>query len=750
MWIAAGAAAWAAVFLMDAAPTGTPWIDAVERAAFVVVMVVAGARARRWTLVLGAGLVAATSSGLPQFGAVAALAFALYLVAVNRRGRVLDSVIAALIGLGALGLDVGGPVGLEVVIAAVATVPIAWSAYGYTTRRAQRRWKRGLLALCAAAIIATGLSAVAAATSLTAVQSGVDATRDGVALTSEGDRDSATKQFDDAAGSFAAAEGRVGAWWASAARAVPVVGHNVRAVQESVVLGVRLTRSARALSADVDFDSVQRADGGVDLETLSAFEPAIRQVATVSAQAGEVLADVESPWMARPLAERVDELSAEVADIGRQSELALLGVTDGPALLGADGARRYLVLLGNPAELRDLGGHLGNWAELVVDEGRIELADVGGPTDLSVDPATAPEPTVSAIPASMMALQPMRFPQNWGGDPDMRTVTRIASANFEQVTGRAIDGVIYADTATFAALIELTGPVAVPDLPEPFQLTAQNAEEFLARDQFLRFERASVGDAALQTVIENVFQRLSTSELPSPRSVGELFGPLVAAGHLNVSTLHAEDQQLLSRLGTTAEVPPAGGGDVLSVIQRNAGPSKIDSYLSRTTNVDVRWNPQTGDVASIVDVRLRNDAPAEGLNELVLGNGVGAPYGTNVSDLSILTPFPLMSVLVDGVSVGAQPLYEDGYWRHTVRVRVPPGGTTDVRFRLAGEVEAGPDYSMTFLGQPIMGENTLSVAVSPSTGVVMNGDESSTMSNKSIRKLDAGGDYVFTWSSGKR
>ena len=57
---------------------------------------------------------------------------------------------------------------------------------------------------------------------------------------------------------------------------------------------------------------------------------------------------------------------------------------------------------------------------------------------------------------------------------------------------------------------------------------------------------------------------------------------------------------------------------------------------------------------------------------------------------------------------------------------------------------------MTFLGQPIMGENTLSAVVSPSTGVVVNGEESSTMSNKSIRKLDAGGDYVFTWSSGKR
>ena len=144
---------------------------------------------------------------------------------------------------------------------------------------------------------------------------------------------------------------------------------------------------------------------------------------------------------------------------------------------------------------------------------------------------------------------------------------------------------------------------------------------------------------------------------------------------MNISTVHSDDQALLSRLGVTGEVPAADAGDVLSVIQRNAGPSKIDSYLSRTTNVDVRWNPQTGDVASIVDVNLRNDAPSEGLNELVLGNGVGAPYGTNVSDLSILTPFPLMSVLVDGVSVGAQPLYEDGYWRHTVRGRGPMSGS---------------------------------------------------------------------------
>ena len=49
----------------------------------------------------------------------------------------------------------------------------------------------------------------------------------------------------------------------------------------------------------------------------------------------------------------------------------------GPALLGADGPRRYFVAFTNPAEARGQSGLMGNWSELTIDEGRIELTDTG-------------------------------------------------------------------------------------------------------------------------------------------------------------------------------------------------------------------------------------------------------------------------------------------------------------------------------------------------------------------------------------
>lgn len=750
MWLLAGVGAALAVLGSDAAPTGLAAVDALYRAGLVALLVVAGARARRWSLLLGAGITAACAVGPPRAGALVALVIILVMVVADRRSRVADAAVGGLVGLGALSLQVGGPLGVETLLAAVATVPILYGAYRYTSKRAQRRWRRGLLAVSIAAVVATVLAALGVGLAVGDVQAGVDATRDGVELAGDGDGPGAAAAFAEAEGAFVAANSSVGAGWVSPARLVPIVGPNVEVLQRSVAIGADLNGAASNVAEQVDFASVQRVDGGVDLAALTGFEVPVELAADAADDAVEVLDGLDSPWTVAPLADRLELLADEVDQVQSQTELAALGVRDGPAMLGAEGPRRYLVLLGNPAELRDMGGHVGNWAEVVATDGKLELVEVGGPLELSTPLDQAPQWVRDELPLSLSVLKPTEFPQNWGGDPDTSVMARLAGDLFEQRTGRPVDGVLYADTEAFAAFVQLTGPVEVPGLPEPYQLTAANAEQFLTRDQFTLFEREVDANAAVEAVIDEVFSRLTNTELPSPQALGALFSPVVRGGHMSMGTRRDDDVALVERLGLDGTVEQPVGGDVLAVLQRNAGPNKIDSFLSRTIDVDLQWNPATGDVRSLVTVELRNDAPAEGYGPLVLGNRQGQPDGSNVADLSVVTPFMLQAARVDGNVVAAQPLLQEDLWRHTVRVVVPPGSSRFVTFEMFGQVAPGDRYDLAFVGQPIMGENTLDVDLLPSGGPARLTQVSGDSSSDATSGVDAGSDSVFSWRSGNQ
>ena len=67
-----------------------------------------------------------------------------------------------------------------------------------------------------------------------------------------------------------------------------------------------------------------------------------------------------------------------------------------------------------------------------------------------------------------------------------------------------------------------------------------------------------------------------------------------------------------------------------------------------------------------------------------------------------------------------------------------------------GQVAPGEDYDLASAGQPIMGDNTLDIAMLPSGGSAdlvraVGANETSDTSG-----VDAGGDYVFSWRSGNQ
>ena len=710
-------AAAAAVVFSSAAPTNTSWIDVIERALAAGLITVAASRARRWTLVVGAVVVTAASPWPQLLIGVFALFGTVFLVETRRRDRLLGAGIGGLIAVLSMRLEVPGPTGIETLIALAATVPIVVSGYRRSSLVARRVARRSLAVVIVFVVITTALAAIAGVLSVGHLNTAVTQTETAVDLAREGTGDESAVAFAEANDSFVAAQNTIGAIWASGARFVPVVGANLAAAQRAVDAGVELTDAGASLVSGAEFDTVQLEGGGVDLVALEEFAPRVAGASDAVATATEQIDDSYSTWLVPQLESRLDEVQDRLGTVRSNADNAAIAVEGLPLLLGADGPRRYLFLFGNPAESRDMGGHIGNWAEVTADGGHIELVEVGGPLELSM-PELSDE-FAEHYPASFTDMDPARSPQNLGATPDLALTAEVAGELFEARTGRAVDGVAYADVEAFAAMLDLAGDVEVQTPSGPVVLNSDNAVEFLTHDQYELFDSDEASGDALDTVIETTFDRLTTTKLPGPESLGELFAPLVEDGRFQFYSLHGDDVAMLEHFDLDGAVPDPDGQDLLGVFNRNVGPNKIDSFLERDVVTDITWDPTTGAVGSTVTVELHNSAPADLTNDLIGGNITASPTGTNVTEVVVLSPFRLQSLSVDGLDTAPQPLKEGDLWRYAVRVAISPQDTVMVQYRLTGRVTAGPAYRLRYVGQPLVNEGKLSVLLDPLQGEIV-------------------------------
>jgi len=314
--------------------------------------------------VVGAGLVVVGAAGWLSAAGLMALALTYVLAWEDKRSRIVGAAAGALVGAAALHLGWPSSTFATALLATAAAGVIWVSGYRTSSRRVRRRIRFTAFGVVAFAAIGLATATVFAVTQRSNVQQAIDeaiSAADGIGGAST---TASTAGFASAKARLDTVTGAADAPWMLLARAVPALGTNMRSIRESSAAGAELAGAAEALSAHVDYDRLQVSGGGIDLGVLSSFREPVAAAEAALTRADAALSDASSPFVVGPLARRMAELHQRVARAGSDATTARLGVETAPKLLGADGARRYLLLLGNPAEARDLGGHLGNWAEI--------------------------------------------------------------------------------------------------------------------------------------------------------------------------------------------------------------------------------------------------------------------------------------------------------------------------------------------------------------------------------------------------
>lgn len=383
---------------------------------------------------------------------------------------------------------------------------------------------------------------------------------------------------------------------------VPVVGEDVRSVQSLGEAGQALVDQAlvpitNSLSGTGLSDLFQ--DGVVNVgliqtisDAVSGSLPTIRSsVDTIAnlpeahiTQLAEVLDRVQGP---------VSEMQGLVDQVGPVLDLL-------PQMLGADGARTYLVIAQNNSEVRSSGGLPGSWGTISVDNGVISMGEFtsivnGDGYDV---PVSEEEQNYLGWTLGTNAAQ-MTY------TPSFVRVGELAQQYWSQAGFGEVDGVVGIDPVFLQRLLALTGGFTSTD---GTVVDGSNAAWLLLSNTYWRYgNNASAQDAYFASVAAQAFETI----MSNLGGVGftdllDVFGQSAADGRLLVWMANESEESLMSSLGLAGEIGSDPTQPQLGVYFDDATWSKISWYLSAYTQIGEGASNDDGSVSYTVTTTMTN------------------------------------------------------------------------------------------------------------------------------------------------
>ncbi|MFK4226655.1 DUF4012 domain-containing protein [Streptomyces sp. NPDC019890] len=453
-------------------------------------------------------------------------------------------------------------------------------------------------------------------------------------------------------------------------------------------------------------------DGHLNLSELRraapALEQASRQVTAARAETRDLPRRTWLPVVDRArtqLLEKLDRMAPTVEDAATGARLL-------PAMLGADGPRRYFMVFQNPAEARGTGGMPGAQAMLTADKGTLALTEFGHDAEMVT---ARPKVDLGAEFTAMYGhSDSVNTWPNSNMSPHFPFAARIWSAAWLDKSGERVDGVLSVDPGALARLLAASGPTRTSD---GTAVAADNVVDLSERINYMTYPDPLERKAFLLNVARAAAGRLLTAAEDPQRRPALLLGlhEVLGNGQMQVWSAHRDEQREL-------ESRPVGGSLPLSpapyagLVVNNAAGTKLDYYLDRTLD----WYPGRCTAAGrevTVKAVLANRAPSAGLPTYVTARLDKPPYATHEGDNRLLVSYyatagaNLIKATVDGHTALVSPGFERGHPVYTLDVEVPAGSSRTVMLHL---LEPPADDAPTVLHQQL--PRALHATVHPSSG----------------------------------
>lgn len=257
-------------------------------------------------------------------------------------------------------------------------------------------------------------------------------------------------------------------------------------------------------------------------------------------------------------------------------------------LLGRGQWQRYLVLFENNTELRATGGFIGSFGLMDVADGRIINLEIpgGGSYDLQ-----------GRLLALVKSPQPLRLinprwefhDANWW--PDFPSSARKAAWFIEQSRGGSVDGVIAVTNTVLERMLEILGPIAMPEYGRT--ITAENFTAEAQKIVELEYDRTiNQPKLFLAALAPKVLEQMSQMTPEQWQHVVTMLYRAVQEKHLMVYSGDAQAQQLLDELEWSGRQQPSGLSDYLMVVNTNIAGGKTDRVVATSLRHEVVVSPR--------------------------------------------------------------------------------------------------------------------------------------------------------------
>ena len=355
------------------------------------------------------------------------------------------------------------------------------------------------------------------------------------------------------------------------------------------------------------------SDGRVDIERLKLLPEDVKIAKSLIDNAELDLLNITAgSFPTRPL-DRIRNLALTELQPVQQAMNSLNNIAPVlPSALGADGVKRYLIAIGNQAEMRASGGAPLSLIMIEFEEGRISIP-IKGQTSTQLFP-----PINADIRWFGPALNPF-FAQNPRDNPFVVTNThpnflysaqemvQAWSGEWDNSSYPKVDGVVAMDLTAIAAVLEATGPVQSSVYGE---VTADQIGQILLVDAYADFgqDQAQLRQDANQALLNDLLTRvLSGSDLvPAAQAIVS-----TAPGrHFQVWMRDSVLEQLVIDANVAGVVSDPATGDWSAMYTQNGNQSKVDVFQQR--NVLVRVNLGADGSARVnQQLTITNATPAD-------------------------------------------------------------------------------------------------------------------------------------------
>jgi hypothetical protein len=353
----------------------------------------------------------------------------------------------------------------------------------------------------------------------------------------------------------------------------------LRAVAALAPLIAAALPPAVALSPLLVDDGSAAAPGERLVRALLPQQPALQLLQTE-------LIDAHIAWRGIPAATRPD-LQPQLLERLEQAARAVQVLQLLPTMLGAETAQTTLLFALSNDEQRPGGGFLTGAGRLVLSAGRYQLPRMEDSLAI-VPPASRSSPPAPAEMAESMRIYRWFFRDaNWA--PDFRESARVARLLYAQSGRGTADQLIALDLIALRELVELYGPLSLPD--GGGSVDADRLHDWLRR---AHDRNSDDNGPAVTAVLQALLTEIETRTALLPQLALTL-ADLADRRHLLLISDDAQVAAALHSLGWDGAFTPVSG-DYLALIEANVGYTKtsaaLQSALEYTVDLRAPWNPQ--------------------------------------------------------------------------------------------------------------------------------------------------------------